>query len=119
MGLVPAVVRKRVLKPRTDELAKLILPGGGDFASRIWAGMKVKVRAVAKWIANGATETPDFHDALSIPEEFYDVETGSASTAIFLHAWKSISSLDKLSLQCELLFFVETASDFELYDISN
>ena len=82
------MVKKRVLKPRRDEMAKLILPGGGDLASRIWAGIKVKVRAVAQWIANGATDTPAFRDGLSSLEDFYDVETGSANTAIFLHAWK-------------------------------
>ena len=38
---------------------------------------------------------------------------------IFSIAWKSIAGLDKLQLQCELLFFVEAATSFEYYDIAN
>ncbi len=44
---------------------------------------------------------------------------GSANTTIFLIAWKSTSGLEKLSLQCELLFFVEAAANFEFYEISH
>ncbi len=83
LGIVPAVVKNRVLKPRRDDMAKLVLPDGGDLASRIWAGIKVKVRAVAKLIANGATDTPAFRDGIQVLEEFYDVEKGSANTTMF------------------------------------
>ena len=48
LGIVPAVVKKRVLKPRRDDMAKLVLPGGGDLASRIWAGIKVQSQSSGK-----------------------------------------------------------------------
>ena len=74
---------------------------------------------MATWIANGATDTPAFRDGIQVLEDFYDVEKGSANTTIFLIAWRITSGLEKLSLQCELLFSVEAATNFEFYDISN
>ena len=41
LGMVPAVVQKKVLKQKGGDLAKLVLPGGGDLASRIWAAIRL------------------------------------------------------------------------------
>ena len=76
--MVPHPVKKKVLKQKGGELAKLVLPGGGDLASRIWAAIGLHVKSVAKWLATGATNTPAFKDAVATLENFYDVEEGGA-----------------------------------------
>ena len=83
LGIVPAVVKKRVLTPRIDDMAKLVLLGGGDFASMIWAWIKVKVRAVAKWIANGATDTPAFMDRFKCLKLFTMSKKGALTQRYF------------------------------------
>ena len=76
-------------------MAKLVLPGGGDLASRMWAAIRVHVKSVAKWLATGATNTPAFKDAVATRENFYDVEEGGPNTAAFIHTWKTTSGLEK------------------------
>ena len=70
LGMIPAVVRKKVLRPTKGDITQLVLPGGGDFSSRIWAGIRRHVAALAKWCVHRAFDTPAFLHTKQVLENF-------------------------------------------------
>ena len=104
--MIPAVVKKRVLKPTKGDIAKLVLPGGGDLTSRVWAGVRLHVKSLTKWCTNRAFNTPAYNDANMVLENFIFLEEGSATQGVFLQAWTISSGLETLQVKCEIMFFV-------------
>ena len=51
MGQIPEIQTKAVIKPKMGDVRQLVLPGGGDVASRVWASMRVKTESLRKWMS--------------------------------------------------------------------
>ena len=47
LGMVPAVVRRKALRQTKGDITQLVLPGGGDLTSRIWAGIRLHTKSLA------------------------------------------------------------------------
>ena len=58
LGQIPKVCIKQMLKPRVGSLTDLVLPGGGDLTSRLWAAMRSHARSLAKWCTSRNFDTP-------------------------------------------------------------
>ena len=69
LGMVPAVVKKKMLRPTRGDITQLVLPGGGDLTSIMWAGIRRHVASLATWCVNRALDTPAF----STPNGFSNI----------------------------------------------
>ena len=68
LGMVPAVVKRKALRPTKGDITQLVLPGGGDLTSRIWSGIRLHTKSLANWCVNRAFDTPAFIDAKRVLE---------------------------------------------------
>ena len=116
LGMLPAVVRKKILRPAKSDVAKLLLPGGGDLSSRIWAGIRVQVKALSRWCDNKAFDTPAFFDAVATLSNFVFLETGEKNTDAFCRAWQLSTGMERLQVRCEIMFLCEAAINHENYE---
>ena len=48
MGELPRFEIKPAVKAKTGDIRNMVLPGGGDLTTRVWASMRVKVYSLAK-----------------------------------------------------------------------
>ena len=114
LGVMPQLVRKKVVKPKVGDIRDLVLPGGGDLSTRIWASIRAKVFSIRKWKAKGAIETPAFRDAIQALECF-----GYAEGQHNEHAWKTANDQQTLMIKCEISFLTDAAKTNTPYDTTN
>ena len=70
MGQIPEIQTKAVIKPKMGDVRQLVLPGGGDVASRVWASMRVNTESLRRWMSKGAFSTAAAKDAINQLEHF-------------------------------------------------
>ena len=74
---------KPVLKPKIGDIRQMVLPGGGDVTTRIWASMRNNKYQIQKWIGTKAISSSAGTDALAQLEKFAE-----AGSTIFEQAWQ-------------------------------
>jgi len=99
MGKLPQIETKPVVKAKLGDLRQMVLPGGGDVCTRVWASMKVKTEALRKWMQKGAYRTAAAEDAILRLEQFM-VGEGQ----LFEHVWKDVEPKLALRIKVEIVF---------------
>ena len=85
MGQLPVMETKPVVKAKLGDLRQMVLPGGGDVATRVWSSMKVKTESLSKWMNKGAFKIAASNDAVDQLDKFMDGEG-----QLFEHVWKML-----------------------------
>ena len=70
MGELPSFELKPIVKAKRGDLRDMVLPGGGDIRTRIWASIGVKVNSLAKWQNTGAFKAAAGKDDIGRLEQF-------------------------------------------------
>ena len=91
-----------VVKAKLGDIRKLVLPGGGDLTTRIWASVRVSIHSIRKWRTKGAIHTPAFKAATNQIEMFAYEET-----EFYAHAWKIANTREETQFKCEIIFLME------------
>ena len=99
MGNIPEMKTKPVVKAKLGDLRQMVLPGGGDVGTRVWASMKVKTESLLKWMNKGAFRTSAANDAINKLEDFMDGEG-----QLFEHPWKMLIRNVPLELKPKSFF---------------
>jgi len=103
---MPKVITQPVVKAKTGDLREMVLPGGGDVTTRIWASMRVKLNALNKWQKAGAYNTDAGKDAIKKLTSFINVEG-----QLFEHAWKDIEVKEALRIRVETSVLLDSFED--------
>ena len=106
-----------MLKPKVGSLTDLVLPGGGDLTSRLWAAMRSHVRSLAKWCTSRNFDTPADRHAKKVLSDFCDLVDGEVSIQVSTTAWAITEELEMLQVKCELAFLCEACYVRRSYDI--
>ena len=99
------------MKAKTGDLREMVLPGGGDVTTRIWASMRVKINSLNKWQQAGAYNTDAGKDAIKKLTSFIDVEG-----QLFEHAWKDIEVKEALRSRVETSVLLDSFEDKKPYE---
>ena len=99
MGEIPEMKSKPVVNAKLGDLRQMVLPGGGDVSTRVWASMKVKTESMRKWMSKGAFRTSAASDAANKLEDFMDGEG-----QFFEHVWKDVEATLALQIKVEIVF---------------
>ena len=75
MGGIPRTKMEPVVKAKLGDIRNLVLPGGGDLTTRIWASIRASINSIRKWRTKGAIHTPAFRAATNQIETFAYEET--------------------------------------------
>ena len=102
MGKLPEMKSKPVVKAKLGDLRQMVLTGGGDVSTRVWASMKVKTESLRKWMNKGAFRTAAASDAINKLEDFMDGEG-----QLFEHAWKDVDATLALQVKVEIIFPID------------
>ena len=84
MGQILEIQTNAVIKPKMGDARQLVLPGGGDVASRVWASMRVKTESLRRWMSKGSFITAAAKDAINQLENFMIGEG-----QLYEHVWKN------------------------------
>ena len=99
MGQILEIQTKAVIKPKMGDVRQLVLPGGGDVASRVWASMRVKTESLRRWMSKGAFSTAAAKDAINQLENFMIGEG-----QLYEHVWKNIDNKVAFKLRSKSCF---------------
>ena len=102
LGGIPRTKTEQVAKAKLGDVRNLVLPGGGDLTTRIWASLRVSIHSIRKWRTKEATHTSAFKAATNQIEAFAYEET-----EFYAHAWKIASTCEETQFKCEILFLME------------
>ena len=111
MGEIPIVIVKPAVKPKQGDVRAMVLPGGGDLTTRVWASMRVKINSLVKWQALGARETSAATDAITQLEDF---ATGEGE--VMEHIWKDVPEKEALQIKVETIFLIDSFGNREKYN---
>ena len=114
MGQIPEIQTKAVIKPKMGDVRQLVLPGGGDVASRVWASMRVNTESLRKWMSKGAFSTAAAKDAINQLENFMIGEG-----QLYEHVWKKIDNKVALQIKVEIVFLVDAVMKRKIYDLTD
>jgi len=114
MGELPEFKIKPVVKAKRGDLRDMVLPGGGDIRTRLWASMSVKVNSLAKWQKSGVFETSASKDAMRRLEQFA-LEEGELGE----HTWEDISDNEALQMKVEISFLLDSFERKATYDTTD
>ena len=113
MGKLPEIESKPVVKAKLGDLRQMVLPGGGDVSTRVWASMRVKTESLRKWMHKGAYRTAAASDAIDKLEEFIGGEG-----QLFEHVWKDIEPKLALRIKVGIVFLIDAFEKKEIYNTS-
>ena len=102
MGEIPSITVRPVVKPKQGDVRAMVLPGGGDLTTRVWASMRVKINSLVKWQSLGARKTSAATDAINQLEDF---ATGEGE--VLEHIWKDVPEREALQIILETIFSIE------------
>ena len=102
LGGIPCMQTEPVLKPKLGDILKLVLPGGGDLTTRVWAYIRAKVHAMQKWNSKGIFRTAAVEAVIKQLEQF-----AYAEIKIFEHAWLIVTEREALQVKCEIFFLID------------
>ena len=101
MGEIPSIAVRPIVKPKQGDVRAMVLPGGGDLTTRVWASMRVKINSLVKWQALGARTTSAATDAINKLEDF-TVGAGE----LLDHIWKDVPEKEALQIKVETIFLI-------------
>ena len=111
MGQMPIIEVKPIVKPKLGDVRAMVLPGGGDLTTRVWASMRVKINSLVKWKALGSRQTSAAKDAVGRLEEF-----SFGEGEVIKHVWKDIPEKEALQVKAEIIFLTEAFEKQLPYD---
>ena len=103
-----------MVKPKQGDVRAMVLPGGGDLTTRVWASMKVKINSLVKWQALGSRTTSAATDAINQLEEFT-----VGSSGLLEHIWKDVPEKEALQIKVETIFLIDAFEKKEPYNAND
>ena len=91
-----------MLKTKFGDIRDMVLPGGGDLSTRVWASMRNKLYQIKKWRGKPAAESSAFKDAIWKLEQFAKAEGNK-----YEHVWKNPDEKESLQTKAEIFFMIE------------
>ncbi len=99
-----------VIKPKLGDIRKLVLPGGGDWTTRVWARIRANVHAMQICNAKGIFRTAAVKAVKKQLEQF-----AHAKTKIFEHSWQTATEREALQIKCEIFFLLDAVEKEKKY----
>ena len=105
---------KPVVKAKRGEIRDMVLPGGGDVRTRIWAIIRVKINALAKRQRSGAFNTSASIVAIRKLEEFSFEEDDLGK-----HVWEEVPNQEALQIKVEISVLIDSFEQKKIYNTND
>ena len=94
LGEIPELKTQPVVKAKLGDVRDMVLPGGGDLSTRVWASMRNRIFQIKRWRGKPAAASCAFKDAV--------VKIGlfaKAKGSTFEHAWQIPDEKEKIKFK--------------------